>query len=293
MQTTADPATGTPAGEAFDPLETRPVRLLVPAKRRNQYWMSMEDTLHASDLGITRHTDDDDLGRLVRQARRIPDLADDPAKHLRRMRDALRCPRDLDEAKEWGFDVSKDIVTEHENGEEFSSNPSDRLGWYWLYEPEQVETRAERAERYYSDERLIDMKGFARCTLRAYITVKDAKNEGEKLRRMIAEDEYLEEQALKYLAKELGEDATISPALLAQTKSRMLARAKKTVLKAMPEPRSQAGQSPLWQVRDAMRNGRLRTQLDDWFGFNVVKQTGRPQGSTNRPKFRSAAAPAV
>lgn len=310
MQTTADPDTGPAAGSAPDPTETRPVRLLVPAVRRSEYWLSLEDTLHASDLGITRFTEDGELDGMLRRARRIGDFGDDPAGHLVRLRNALRQPRDVGEARQWGLIVpaATDLptldeapdgnpcaegapvdpeplqqllrVSAWENREEFSGNPDKRLGWWWVYDLDRAETYLERESRYYSDERVIDMKGFARCTLRAYITVKDAKNAGEVMRKMLRDEAFLDEKVREIVADKGGDFTTV--------KARLLAKVKRNVLKAHPAPWDSAGQSPLWQVRHAMKHGRKRTQLDEWHQFNKVRQTGRPPGSRTRPKAATA-----
>jgi hypothetical protein len=276
MQSTADPAAGTPAGHTSDPTVTRPVRLLVPTRRRSDYWLSLDDTLHASDLGITSATSDGELAALVSKARRIGAFAEDPAGRLRSIRDALRHPRDIDEAREWDF-----LIPESENHQEFADDPSDRLGWWWVYDTTRVETCAERQARYLADTRVIDMKGWARCTSRAYITVKDAKNEGERLRRMIREPKFLDQQTAKYISRHGG--------VFKPTRERLLAGAKKAVLKAMPAPEDYAGQSPLWRANQAFKHGRDRTQLDEWYMFNKVTQTGRPVGSKNRPKATTPA----
>jgi hypothetical protein len=276
LATTADTA-GIPI-PATDASETRPVRLLVPTVRRNDYWLSPEDTLRASDLGVTRHTSDEELDGLVDAAADllVAVSSEDPATWLRRIRDMLRSPRDIAEAHQWGF-----IVPREENIQEFDTNARKRLGWWMVYDPKHTETRAQRRARYLADQRLIDMKGFARVLGRAYITVKDLKFEADEIRRILENEEYRLEKAAE-LATELGVSVE-------EAAAQLRAKADEDILKAMPVRRDRAGQSDLWFVSDAMRNGRDNTRLDEWYERNTIRQSGRPKGSRTKNRRAPAA----
>jgi hypothetical protein len=323
MQDTAQP-TGTraetPAGRVSQPTgqETRPVRLLVPTVRRSDYWLPLEDTLRASDLGVTRHTTDlellpliepaatllagaasssknfwarywkaNDRGQLNITAETTPaeltEIAarvfaavpiENPAAYLFRIRDALRHPRDIAEAIDWGYDVP---ITDVENKEETSDDPKRRLGWWWVYDPERVETRQQREARYLGDQRLIDMKGVARLWCRAYITVKDFKVEGDQHRKVINNTDNLRTELAQSVAEEQGIPVDVVEAA-------MIRAAEQELLKAMCPRRDRAGQSDLWWVCDALKNGRDLGRLTEWYEYNKIKQTGRPKGSKTRTR---------
>lgn len=256
--------------------ETRPVRLLVPTRRRSDYWLSHEDTLRASDLGITRHTTDDELEQIVTEFGQTEFVTyrDD----LFRLRDGLRVPRDVAEARAWGFDVP---ITAAENAEELSDDTRKRLGWWWVYDPNRTETRQQRRQRYLADQRLVDMKGFARVVCRAYITVKDRKFESDNIRKVLDDVEYRRD-----LAATIAQE---NPAVTAaQAEQKLLAKAREDVLKAMPPRRDRAGQSDQWSVADAARYGRDTERLDEWYEYNKIKQTGRPLGAKTRNRRTKA-----
>jgi len=329
MQVTAD-STETPVS-GTNAEETRPVRLLVPTLRRSDQFMSADDASNADQLGITRRTTEDELDALTTAASEIAEYANEPIRHLRRLRDALRHPRDIAEAREWGY-----LVPEDENREELSPDPRKRLGWWWVYDPERAETRAERRVRYRGDERLIDTKGFARVVCRAYITTKDLKFESDGIRKAIADANHRRKLALEWLAHEQIQrdkdevaqlahdqlaqrpDATLeeitaelrserpaplledlvgelaakaSAATIEKVMDELLAKANKDVLKAMPERRERAGQSDLWFVRDAIDNGRAMSRLNEWYERNTIKQVGRPRGAKTRNRRPRQIAP--
>lgn len=252
---------------------TRPMRLLVPTERRDDFFLSYEDTLRASDLGITRHTTDAELDQLRSEAEYVLGLAgltEEPSFWLCRIRDALRHPRDIAEARAWGF-----TVPHGENKEEFSEDPRRRLGWWWVYDPERVETRAQRQARYEADHRLIDMKGYARCTLRAYITTKDRKVRSDAIRRILEDPAYRAEKVAVYVEH--------NPDLTAEKADEMLlAEARQDILKAMPRRRDRGGQSDRWYVADALKDGNDNERLNEWYEFNAIRQTGRPLGAKTR-----------
>ncbi len=250
--------------------ETRPMRLLVPHERRTNYWLSMPDTLRASDLGITRATTDEQL--LSIPADQVTGVsAQEAASYLIGIRDALRQPRDVAEAREWGF-----LVPDDENKEEFSDDPRKRLGWWWVYDTSRMETQQQRERRYLSDTRLVDMHGFARVICRSYATVKEAKGEADRVRRILdPADTYLDD----VVAFANEHDPTVSVEVARQ---RLLTKAKEDALTVVPERRDRYSKSDHWHVLDAARFGRDNKFLDDWYEFNRRKSTGRPKGSRTR-----------
>jgi hypothetical protein len=276
MQATAD-GTGKLTGTGHD--ERRLVRLLVPKERRTIWYVPQEDTLRAADLGLTRHTDDGALMRMVRTCAKMLDTAgisEDPEAYLRRIRDGLRHPRDITEARAWDMAVPRD-----QNAEEFSADPAKRTGWYWVLDPTRDETRDEREARLLADKRMVDMKGAARILQRKYITIKDFKVESDRVRRMLRDPGFLREEAAKKMDRQARKGIILT---LEQATASELAYARKFVHKAMPPRRDRNGQSDAWYVGDICRVGRATTRLDEWYEFNVVLQTGRPPGSrTRRP----------
>lgn len=266
MQVTARP-TGTHTDAPTDQ-DTRPVRLLVPTERRTDYFLSPQDTLIASNLGITRATTDDELTELV--AADGPDASPEALIILQRLRNGLLHPRDIEEARAWGYHVPED-----ENHQEFSDQPRDRLGWWWVYDPTRMETREQRADRYVNDHRLVDMKGVARLLCRAYITIKDLKFESDHVRKILNDGDYRIELATTI--------ATENPEVtVEQAEQQLLKEARKGILKALPPRRDRAGQSDLWSVGDIIDNGRKLERLDNWYEYNRIRQTGRPPGSKTR-----------
>lgn len=257
--------------------ETRPVRMLVPTERRSDFWLSQTDMLHASNLGVTRNTTDTELAALVDDAAKFDALAAAPAGHLYRLRAALRQPRDIAEAREWGYRIPGGI-----NREEFEENPRKRLGWWWVEDPELTETAAQRRDRLTTDERIVDMKGAARVLSRAYITTKDLKVEADEIRRVLnPHDTTHLESAVRQLSLE-------NPGLDVDTiREQLLAKARKDLLKAFPPRRDRAGQSDLFAIADVARFGRDTTRLDRWYEHATVKQSGRPKGSKTRRRKTS------
>lgn len=339
MQATAEPAgTRDDASPPAAAEETRPVRMLVPQEPRDEYYMSKEDTLRASDLGITRHTTDMQLTTLIPVAAemlRIAEIPENAFAYVLRLRNALRQPRCVQEAIDWGYrvpnwmdpldianadelgisekttdaqlaalvDRARDLVDEGEtpeqyvrrlrdtrrhadslreadaeNAQEVNFDPKKRLGWWVVYDPENVETREERRARYLGDNRLVDMRGFAAAILRAYATVKDDKHDGDNARRMINQPAFRRGHARTYV--KAGAAATI-----AEAEAKLIGQAQKDALKAPPPRRMKAGSSDLWYLSDAFIDGRDRSRLDEWYEFHQIKQTGRPKGSVSkRPK---------
>jgi hypothetical protein len=275
MQATAHP-TGTRT-DAPAEQETRPVRLLVPTVRHDEYFLPLEDTLRASDLGVTRETTDAELlERVDTAAGMLHSVSvEDPTTYLFRIRDALRAPRDITEAREWGFHIPVE-----ENKQEFEEDKRKHLNWWWVYDPEHVETRQQREARYLSDQRVIDMKGYARVTCRAYITIKDLKFASDQIRKILSNEDGFRTTKAQEIAAENGGD-------VAAVEMMLLADARRDVLKAMPPRRFRGGQSDQWYVRDAIVNGRNLGRLNEWYEFNTIRQTGRPRGSRTRNRTRS------
>lgn len=261
-------------GRSEQPEEVRPVRLLVPTDRRGDYGMPHDDTLLASELGVTRHTTDDELlGKVADATQAVAGIShEDPLEFLRRVRDALRQPRDITEARAWGLEIPR-----AENSEEFSASARKRLGWWWVYDTSRTETRDQRQARYLGDRRLLDMKGFARVLRRAYITIKDIKFTGDNVRMVLDDPAHLELMARAVVEQE----PSIS---LDDAKAGLISRAREDVLKALPPRRDRAGQSDLWYVCDALKFGRSSARLDWWYEYNRIKQTGRPLGSRTRTR---------
>lgn len=320
MLATANPVDAHNSATTPTPGQTRPVRLLVPTVRRSDYWLTAEDTLRASDLGVTRDTTDEQLREIVNtgttdrpltylitgdttaeQFREIVNTAandstetapitaaewllatygttDQALTYLIGIRDGLRIPRDVAEARAWGFTVPRD-----ENKQEFSADPRKHLHWWWVYDPTRTETLAQREARYYNDNRIIDMKGFARVLCRAYITIKDLKFEADEVRRILDPNrtEHLDELAAAVV--QYGNGITLE-----QARESLLDKAREDVLDAMPERRDVAGQSDLWHVADAIRYGRRTGRLDQWYEYASIKQTGRPKGSKTRRRKTAA-----
>jgi hypothetical protein len=283
MQATAD-GTGSTITDTVSE-ERRPVRLLVPKRRGSTWYVPEEDTLRAYDLGLTRDTDDAQLPSMLRSTRemlRTAHITEDAETYLRRIRDGLRNPRDVDEAREWGMLVPEDI-----NKEEFSDDLAKRTGWFWVIDPNRTETRAEREQRLRGDTRLVGMRAAARIWQRAYITVKDLKVESDRVREMIRSPEFLREEAAKFVDRQERKGITIS---LDAAIDKQLKYARKFVHKAMPVRRTRISQSDAWYVGDLIGNGRDNGRLDEWYERSTVRQTGRPPGSRTVHRRPHAAA---
>lgn len=284
MQATADNAGTLVPGTTQ--VERRPVRLLVPTVRRTAWYVPEEDTLVAHELGLTRFTDDADLARMTRPAMNLTGRTSthDAEAHLRRIRDGLRHPRDIEDARAWGMEIPRE-----QNIEEFSDKEKNRTGWWWVLDPTRTETQTERKDRLLADHRLIPMKGIARIWQRSYFTVKDFKVDGDRARRLITDPDFLFEEVVKRIeaGKGIGTD-------FEATKADELAKARKFVIKALASRRDRIAESDVWYVADACRSGRDTTRLNDWYEFNRVLQSGRPPGSKtrnhNRPRGAAAAA---
>lgn len=259
--------------------DRRPVRLLVPAKRKSDFWLPEADTLRAADLGITRTITDDQLDDVLDDARKLlrqQGIAENPQAYLIRIRDALRIPRDLDEALTWGMFVP----TEWENQENVHPKTSHHLGWWWVYDTSRTETRDERRARMLSDNRIVDKRGYAAAICRSYAYTSELKFAADRTRRILAGGAGLEAEARKVIEEEgVGE--------LEETKRRLTAKARKDILRAMPEPDDQLGQSPVWVLHKAFRSGRDRQQLDDWYQYSKPDLTGRPPGSRTRRRAKT------
>jgi hypothetical protein len=280
MQATATTTEATSPGTTT--VERRPVRLLVPTVRRTVWHVPEQDTLIAAEVGLTRHTDDNDLTHMIRPAMKLLDghTKQDAEAYLRRIRDGLRHPRSIDDARTWGM-----IIPEDQNAEEFSDKEKNRTGWWWVLDPTRTETQVERKARMLADHRLIPMKGVARIWMRSYFTVKDFKVDGDRSRRLITDPDFLREQAAKRIAigKGIGTD-------LEATIADELAKARRFVIKALPPRRDRIAESDVWYVADGCTSGRDTTRLDDWYEFNKVSQSGRPPGSKTRNHNRPRAA---
>lgn len=279
MQAMADPAGTLTSPGIINTTERRPVRLLVPTERRTIWHVSQEDTLRAAELGLTRATDDAALARMVPAARRMLLDTEDPQAWLHRIRDGLRHPRDIDEARYWGM-----TVPDGQNVEEFDPEPTKRTGWWWVLDPTRDESRDEREARLLADKRQLDMKGIARVWQRKYVTVKDFKVDSDRVRKLLRDKEFLRLEALKRVDRARAQEIRLDIGTAIEEE---LAYARKFVHKAMPPRRDRSGQSDVWWVSDACRIGRDTTRLDEWYEFSVVRQTGRPPGS--KTKRRHAA----
>lgn len=178
-------------------------------------------------------------------------------------------PEEIAEARSRGL-----IVPQEENAEEFLPDVTRRLGWFWAYDPRVEETRQERQERYLADDRLIDMKGYARVICRSYALVKDNKYESDAVRRLVENDAELTELARQHMLGQQGSDLEAVKALL-------LAEQEEKLLRAMPPPRDRVGQSSLWLVSDAVKDGRRKERLDRWYE-KARSRSGRPPGSKTR-----------
>ncbi len=260
-------------------VEMRPLRFLVPTTRRGTYHVSPEQTLTASDLGITRRTTDRQLTRIADRQDHHHTLAS-----LWAIRDGLRRPRDITEAREWGFVVP---VTEHENREELETKGYLRLGWWWVYDPEHYETEQQRFYRYMADERPITVKGLARVACRALFTCRDIHNDTITARGVIADTPGVRDTALKrFLNENPGYDGTVD-----QARALVLQNAREFVLKGTPEPVDAADEKDMFTVADVLTWANKTRKLNQWYEWTKGTQTGRPAGSrTRRWKPRRAKA---
>lgn len=248
------------------PTELRPARFLVPTKRRTDYFMSPELTLFASDLGIRRTTTDAQLTRIAK--RLSTDLEQLPK--LTQMRDSLRHPRDIEDARAWGLEIP---VNEFENSQEFDENPNERLGWWWVYDLKNPETRIQRRERYLGDTRLMDTKGMARIYSRSRVTVRDHKVATDRARDYIANiPGARQEQIAKFLRENPGYPS-------AGLEQKLLDRARRRAAKGTPRAFDKAGQSDLFRVGDVINAARIGKRLNEWYEHADPKQEGRPVGS--------------
>lgn len=260
---TAKTAAAEPPATTADDTELRPVRLLVPLERASAYYLSETATLLAADLGITRDTTDTELRSI---ARTLPGA--DQLAMVRRLRQGLNTPRDVDEARDWGYTVP---VSKHEN-----SDPT--ATWWWCYHPDQHETRTERSDRYLADERLVDIRGMAALLGRERTTIRDWKVATDFARDVIANRRDARTRAMERFRKDNPNYPGDDTALL----SLLLSKARKDVDKGTPLPFGRAGQSDFFTVASVLETGRLRKKLNQWFEYATVKQTGRPPGSTTR-----------
>src|SRR3954452_2422283 len=143
------------ADERPDPTERRPVRAFVRTVRTDDFYLPTNDTLCASDLGITRRSTNKDLAQAAKViAPLIP--GKDPQAYVRYLRDWLATPRDVEEAHDWGWHID-----EQENFFEFSDDPKKRRGWFWVDDPRRTETQQERETRLFTDWRILDTYGLA------------------------------------------------------------------------------------------------------------------------------------
>lgn len=192
-----------------------------------------------------------------------------PVRLLIKVKRIECAPQEIEEARSRGL-----IVSDTENAEEWLPNETRRLGWFWATDPRLTpETRQERHERLTADDRLIDMKGFARVVSRSYPLVKDYKFKSDAVRDILEKPEYLTWLAEQQMGE--GED-------IETVKARLLADAQVKILKAMPPRRDRIGQSSLWWVSDALAYARRRGMVDEWYEKARIRQTGRPVGSKTK-----------
>ncbi len=269
---TAQPLTG---ADREDP-ERRPVRLLVPTARRDDWYLTPQATLLASDLGINRHTTNDELKQLAASS------GDTRATlaEITQLRDGLATPRDVKEAREWGFIVR---ANEYENTEELDDDPTKNLGWWWVYDPYRTESRFERRARYLADQRLVDTKGLARLYCRAYPTIRNLKINTALARDVVADKPGARAAATqKFLSQNPGYSESHAAAAA-------LASARRFVLRGAPLPAARGGQSDLFTVSSGLNAARVGTRLDEWYEFAEVLQSGRPRGARTRNKTKTPA----
>lgn len=275
-----------PPVDPNDPQATRPVRMLVRTERRGHLFLPERDTLAASDVGVNRHTTDADISEMTAEllgdSEWFPTWTDQQTRaekiyaELRRLRDGLAQPRDIDEAREWGLYVPH---TRNENWQEFlpDAKAAQRLGWWFVYDLERRETRAQRAARYLADRRLIDTKGLSRIQCRSYPTMKSLKAHTDNARVTLDTPAILDGLVDTFIQA--------NPAMgAAEAREILVAESRQLVYKGTPRPVDKAGQSDLFLVCDGFSNGADTTRLDEWFHYRTLPQTGRPRGSRNRPK---------
>lgn len=255
--------------------EVRPVRALIPTERRGDFYVSLQDTMLAASLGITRHTADDELDHIANGNTYPGATAAQFLTQITAIRNGLAIPRDVDEAREWGFVLP---ITEHENHEETDDDENKRLGWWWGYDLTRFETREQRRERYLADQRRVDTKGLARLFCRKYGTVSKLKVNTDTARKVIADTGDARARAAARFRSEkpgyTGSDAQLIPLLIAA--------AHRTVLRGTPQTVDKAGQSGLFLVCDGLKTGRTTKKLNEWYCYTKGYSTGRPSGSSTR-----------
>ncbi len=273
----------TTAAAPASTIETRPVRMLVRTFRDSELYLPEQDTLRASKLGITRHTTDDELTEMftdisAKHEEWFPAVHPDAVHdELSRLRNGLAQPRDIGEAREWGLDVPN---TRLENWQEFSSKSADRLGWWWVYDPNRQETRAQRETRYLGDQRLIDGKGVARIWCRAYPSYKSLKSNTEAARESLNNPQIMRELAQTFIRE--------NPALsLDDAIGILTADARKIVYKGTPEIAISYPKTDLYYAHVAFSTGKEQGRLSGWYEFAKLDQPGRPKGSKSRPKVKA------
>lgn len=273
------PAAGDVTTAPASSTETRPVRMLVRTQRDNAMYLPEPDTLRAHDLGISRNTTDDELLTILEDLGDAHDTvfpgiaADAVLAEMTWLRDCLAQPRDIAEAREWGFIIP---INELENWQE--EDPRQELGWWWVYDPDRRETRDQRRARYMRDRRLVDTKGLARILCRAYPSIKSLKSVTEAARMSLENPEQLHGLAETFI--EQNPDLTIEEATAI-----LRADAEKVVSKGTPRIAFSYPKVDLYYASDAFRNGNATTRLNSWYEFNKLHQTGRPPGSrTTKPR---------
>lgn len=184
--------------------------------------------------------------------------------------------KSIAQARAEGFRVPED----DENREEFDPDHKERLGWYWAYDDSRVETMEERRQRYLADTRIIPMKAFARVVMRGYRSIKDLNFESDGWRAILHGDEATREATLTRVAEALmAKDRTLD---LDAAKALALRKARRQIVKAMPERLTTAGITPIWQVSTAFIWGRKTKRLTDWYEYKELRAGGRPLGAKTR-----------
>ncbi len=248
----------------------RPMRFLVMTRRHSPYHISQESTLTASDLGITRHTTDAELAAIAASYGRYENT-------LRSIRDGLRQPRDIEEARQWGFVIP---VNEHENREETLAENNKRLGWWWVYDPDpdHYETEQQRRARYMADDRLVTVKGLARIICRALFTTRDIHNDTVDARRVVNDEPgALDTMLNRFIRDNPGYDGTPEEA-----RKLVVASAHEFLLRGTPVPDAKIDDKDTWTVSAALTFGRRARKINEWYEWTKGTHTGRPYGSRTR-----------
>lgn len=218
-------------------------------------------------------------------------------------------------------DELEDLIATGRNLVVPDDDPKQPLHWRWVTDLDRTETLEQRRERYFADQRPVDMRGFAATICRAYTTFKDMKYEADDLRKVVKKYE-AEEKRYRSLEAQLldrrqqlraqspitstvltGDDqdwidqqlalsvdhasVVFTPAEAAEFKAlrqvhAQVQKAEEKLLTAPPVRRFRSGQSDTWYVCDGIKFGRRVARLNQWYEYERLKQTGRPKGSKTR-----------